>query len=109
MGTRFLLTRESTVPDAVKKIYLETQVTGTVVTKSIDGYPQRVIRTKLVDALERSSGRRGRLAPRRSATPGRSARLTGTSMTALLREGFAMKKAQELTSARWRWRRTRRC
>ena len=32
MGTRFLLTEESTVPDAVKEIYLGTPVTGTVVT-----------------------------------------------------------------------------
>ena len=45
MGTRFLMTKESTVPDAVKKVYLDTPVTGTVVTKAIDGYPQRVIRT----------------------------------------------------------------
>ena len=32
MGTRFLLTAESRVPDAVKAVYLETPVTGTVVT-----------------------------------------------------------------------------
>ena len=57
MGTRFLLTRESTVPDAVKAVYLATSVKGTVVTKAIDGYPQRVIRTPMVDALERAGGR----------------------------------------------------
>ncbi len=39
MGTRFLLTKESTVPDTVKGVYVETPVTGTVVTKRIDGYP----------------------------------------------------------------------
>ena len=54
MGTRFLLTQESTVPDAVKAEYLKTPVTGTVVTTRIDGYPQRVIRTKFVDHLERT-------------------------------------------------------
>ena len=32
MGTRFLLTQESRVPDAVKQMYLQTPVTGTVVT-----------------------------------------------------------------------------
>ena len=52
MGTRFLLTRESTVPDEVKKIYLGTPVTGTVVTTRVDGAPQRVIRTDVVDHLE---------------------------------------------------------
>jgi NAD(P)H-dependent flavin oxidoreductase YrpB (nitropropane dioxygenase family) len=95
MGTRFLLTRESTVPDAVKKQYLETQVTGTVVTRAIDGYPQRVIRTAFVEALERSSGV---LALARAAQHAWQFRgLTGTSMVSLLREGFAMKKSQELT------------
>ena len=33
MGTRFLLSAESTVPDAVKRRYLEASVTDTVVTK----------------------------------------------------------------------------
>ncbi len=55
MGTRFLLTQESTVPDAVKQQYLETKLTGTVVTEAVDGYPQRVVRTRFVDALERGS------------------------------------------------------
>jgi len=95
MGTRFLLTRESTVPDAVKKAYLETQVTGTVVTKAIDGYPQRVIRTPFIDALERSGGVLALAHAAKHAWQFRS--LTGTSLIALLREGFAMKKAGELT------------
>ncbi len=52
MGTRFLLTQESRVPDAVKQVYLGTPVTGTVVSTAVDGAPQRVIRTELVDHLE---------------------------------------------------------
>ena len=52
MGTRFLLTKESRVPDDVKGVYLETPVTGTVVTRAIDGAPQRVIRTSVIDRLE---------------------------------------------------------
>src|SRR6185503_2420 len=52
MGTRFLLSQASRVPDGVKSEYLDTPVTGTVVTKSIDGAPQRVIRTKVIDRLE---------------------------------------------------------
>ena len=42
MGTRFLLTHESTVPDDVKARYLAAGVTDTVVTTAIDGAPQRV-------------------------------------------------------------------
>lgn len=97
MGTRFLLTRESTVPEAVKSVYLGTPVTGTVVTKSIDGYPQRVVRTDLVEHLE-GSGRITAL-PRALANAWRFRSLTGTSMTALAREGRAMKRSQGLTWA----------
>ena len=55
MGTRFLLSAESRVPDAVKALYLGTPVTGTVVTTKVDGAPQRVVRTDLVDHLESQS------------------------------------------------------
>jgi NAD(P)H-dependent flavin oxidoreductase YrpB (nitropropane dioxygenase family) len=95
MGTRFLLTKESTVPDAVKRVYIDTPVTGTVVTRSIDGHPQRVIRTKLVDALERSGLVGGLFRALRHAWTFRA--ITGTSMWSLFREGLAMKKSQELT------------
>ena len=39
MGTRFLLTQESTVPDTVKRYYLGKSVTDTIVTTRIDGSP----------------------------------------------------------------------
>ncbi|MDE0162467.1 MAG: nitronate monooxygenase [Acidimicrobiaceae bacterium] len=93
MGTRFLLTAESKVPDTVKAVYLGTPVTGTVVSSSIDGKPQRVIRTRLVDSLE--SARLTRLA-RAAANAWRFRGLTGVSMAAMLREGLAMRRAQDL-------------
>lgn len=95
MGTRFLLTKESTVPDAIKQIYLETPVTGTVVTKAIDGHPQRVIRTEVVDHLE-GAGKVTAL-PRALRNALAFRKLTGTSMRALVQEGLAMRKSQELT------------
>ncbi len=95
MGTRFLLTKESTVPDAIKQIYLETPVTGTVVTKAIDGHPQRVIRTEVVDQLEGAS--RITALPRALRNALAFRKLTGTSMRALLQEGLAMRKSQELS------------
>src|SRR4051794_36698499 len=55
MGTRFLLTRESTVPDSVKQFYLERAVADTVVTTRIDGVPHRVLRTEFVDELEHTN------------------------------------------------------
>jgi NAD(P)H-dependent flavin oxidoreductase YrpB (nitropropane dioxygenase family) len=96
MGTRFLLSSDSDVPEHVKKIYLDTPITGTVVTKAIDGAPQRVIRTKMVDELERAKF----LAfPKALANALRFRKLTDTSFRDLLTEGLAMKKSQELTWA----------
>ncbi len=95
MGTRFLMSRESTVPDAVKKIYVDTPVTGTVVTRSIDGYPQRVIRTALVDRLEGSGRVLSLLRALEHAFAFRA--LTNASLVDLIREGLAMKRKDDLT------------
>ena len=95
MGTRFLLSAESRVPEAVKGLYLETPVTGTIVTTKVDGAPQRVVRTELVDHLEANRGS-ARLPPAvRSAFKFRKE--TGATMRSLLREGRAMKAGNELT------------
>lgn len=95
MGTRFLLSKESRVPDDVKAVYLGTPVTGTVVTRAIDGAPQRVIRTEVIDRLE-GAGRLTAL-PRAARNALRFRKLTGTPLRALLREGLAMKHSQDLT------------
>ncbi|OLF18976.1 NAD(P)H-dependent flavin oxidoreductase [Actinophytocola xanthii] len=97
MGTRFLLTEESTVPRAVKEAYLSHDLTGTVVTTRVDGVPHRVLRTDLVAALERS-GRVGSLA-RALANAVRFRRLTGLSWPTLVRDGLAMRRARGLTLA----------
>ena len=96
MGTRFLLTADSRVPDEVKARYLATPATGTVVSSAIDGVPQRVIRTPTVDGLER-----GRLLrfPRAAANALRFRKTTGVSLRDLLREGMAMRKSQDLSWA----------
>ena len=94
MGTRFLLTRESTVPEAVKQVYLGTAVTGTVVSTAIDGAPQRVIRTELVDKLERASWLRN--LPRALTSAHSFRRETRTNLADLLREGRALKEGSEL-------------
>jgi NAD(P)H-dependent flavin oxidoreductase YrpB (nitropropane dioxygenase family) len=62
MGTRFLLTRDSAVPDSVKQLYLDSDLTGTVVTAKVDGMPHRMLRTPFVEEVEQSSTVR-RLAP----------------------------------------------
>lgn len=95
MGTRFLLTKESNPPEHIKQMYLATKVTGTVVTKAIDGYPQRVIRTEMVDRLEKSGWFTRFFRAFRYAIAFR--KLTGTSFADLWKEGMAMRKSKDLT------------
>lgn len=95
MGTRFLLTQESRVPDAVKQVYLGTPVTGTVVSTAIDGAPQRVIRTPLIDKLEKTS--LVEKLPKALSSAWAFQKETGTPLLALLKEGYAMKQSSELT------------
>lgn len=75
-------------------MYLGTPVTGAVVSSSIDGKPQRVIRTRLVESLE--SARLTRMV-RAAANAWRFRGITGMSMAAMLREGLAMRRSQDLT------------
>ena len=97
MGTRFLLSAESRVPDEVKQRYLAAKVTDTVVTEALDGAPQRVIRTELVDRLIRSSAVT-RL-PRAVGNALAFRKVTGTSVRDLATEGRAMRRSQDLTLA----------
>ncbi len=97
MGTRFLLTQESTVPDAVKRYYLAKSVTDTVVTTKVDGMPHRVLRTDLVEQLERS-GAATRL-PRAIKNAVGFKRLSGRSWRSMIGEGLAMKRNDELSWA----------
>jgi NAD(P)H-dependent flavin oxidoreductase YrpB (nitropropane dioxygenase family) len=83
------------VPDAIKQRYLEAAVTDTVVTTALDGAPQRVIRTDLVDRLERS--RPATRLPRALANAMAFRKLTGTPVPELVREGLAMRRHQELS------------
>ena len=95
MGTRFLLTAESRVPDLTKARYVAAGVTDTVVTTAIDGAPQRVIRTDVVDEIERASAITRFPKALLAALRFRSA--TDTSFLALVREGLAMRRNQDLT------------
>jgi NAD(P)H-dependent flavin oxidoreductase YrpB (nitropropane dioxygenase family) len=92
MGTRFLLTRDSAVPDAVKQRYLATDLTGTVVTTKVDGMPHRMLRTDLVDELEESSSLR-RMGPTLRRTL-EFRRTSGMSWWQLAKDGREMKKQQ---------------
>jgi NAD(P)H-dependent flavin oxidoreductase YrpB (nitropropane dioxygenase family) len=94
MGTRFLLTAESPVPDAVKARYLQAPVTGTVVSTRVDGVPHRVLRTPLVDRLEAAG--RLRALVRSAANARRFRRITGLSWADLAREGLGLRRTAGL-------------
>jgi NAD(P)H-dependent flavin oxidoreductase YrpB (nitropropane dioxygenase family) len=90
MGTRFLLTSDSPVPDAVKRLYLAAGLDGTVVTTRVDGVPHRVLRTTMVDDLV-TGWRLGELVrSARSAAAFRGA--SGMSWREMLRQGRDMQR-----------------
>jgi NAD(P)H-dependent flavin oxidoreductase YrpB (nitropropane dioxygenase family) len=95
MGTRFLLTQESTVPDVVKRYYLGRAVTDTVVTTRIDGLPHRVLRTDFVDELER--GHAVTRFPRAVRNAAAFKKMSGASWRGMVREGLAMKREADLS------------
>ncbi|MFK0248629.1 NAD(P)H-dependent flavin oxidoreductase [Amycolatopsis azurea] len=95
MGTRFLLTKESTVPDEIKRAYLARDLNGTVVTRKVDGMPHRVLRTELVDALESAGPVSGLARAARNAAKFR--KLSGLSWRSLATEGLRMKHGGDRT------------
>jgi NAD(P)H-dependent flavin oxidoreductase YrpB (nitropropane dioxygenase family) len=95
MGTRFLLTSDSPVADPVKRVYLAAGLTGTVVTSKLDGVPHRVLRTTMVDRLERGGRLAGLLRAAGNAAAFRG--LSGLSWPQLVRQGRAMRRAEGLT------------
>lgn len=54
MGTRFLMTQESPVHAQAKASYLKAGTDQIIVSTKLDGIPQRLIRTPLMDRIEKS-------------------------------------------------------
>jgi NAD(P)H-dependent flavin oxidoreductase YrpB (nitropropane dioxygenase family) len=96
MGTRFLLTSDSPVADAVKRAYLAADLTGTVVTSRVDGLPHRVLRTPLVERLDRAGPLTGLIRSARNAVAFRG--LSELSWAQLIRQGREMRRG---TGLRW--------
>ncbi|WP_406215199.1 NAD(P)H-dependent flavin oxidoreductase [Streptomyces canus] len=94
MGTRFLLTSDSTVPDAVKARYLAATVKDVTVTRAVDGLPHRMLRTDLVESLETTSRARTLLRATRHAAAFR--RLSGLTWRQLVHDGLAMRHGKDL-------------
>lgn len=93
MGTRFLLTQESPVPESMKRAYLARGVTDTVVTSRVDGHPHRMIRTPFVDEVERGGPVRDLVFAARNAMAFR--RMSGRPWPEIVRQGRTLKREQE--------------
>jgi NAD(P)H-dependent flavin oxidoreductase YrpB (nitropropane dioxygenase family) len=97
MGTRFLLTAESPVAAVTKQRYLDASVTDTVVTRAVDGLPQRLIRNEVVAALESGGPIRRYVRALRSALAYRQ--MTGASLQELLQAGLSLRSSEKLSRA----------
>ncbi len=95
MGTRFLLTSDSTVPDSVKQRYLQAALDGTVVSTRVDGMPHRVLRTGLVEKLESGSRLRGFSAAIGNAR--KFKKMSQMSWRSMISDGLEMRHGKELT------------
>jgi NAD(P)H-dependent flavin oxidoreductase YrpB (nitropropane dioxygenase family) len=91
MGTRFLLTSDSAVPEAIKRKYLTFGLDGTVVTIKADGMPHRLLRTDFINDLE-AHGNLGQLAPtiRRSFA---FKSMSGLSWPGMVKDALSMKRS----------------
>ncbi|MFG2296834.1 NAD(P)H-dependent flavin oxidoreductase [Streptomyces sp. NPDC048603] len=95
MGTRFLLTSDSTVPGPVKARYLAAAVKDVTVTTAVDGLPHRMLRTELVASLERAGRVRALARAVRHAAGFR--KVSGLSWSRMVRDGLAMKHGKDLS------------
>jgi NAD(P)H-dependent flavin oxidoreductase YrpB (nitropropane dioxygenase family) len=97
MGTRFVLTQESPVPNVSTDRFLAAQVADVVVTTQIDGMPQRVVMNELVYGLESGTGVQRFINALKSGLEFR--KVTGASIPELLSSAIKMRKSQGLTAA----------
>jgi len=97
MGTRFLLTAESPVPEATAQRYFAATVNDIPVTTQVDGMPQRVVRNELVDQLEKSSAAALLLRALRSGLAYR--KMSGATIGELLGAALSMRQDEKMTRA----------
>lgn len=98
MGTRFLLTRESPVPDATKQRYLDCKnPSQIIVSRAMDGLPQRMIMNELLAELEKASALRKLIIALRNGLAFR--KHTGASVISLLKSAIAMSRSDDMTAA----------
>lgn len=98
MGTRFLMTRESPVPEQTKQRYVScNDPASIIVSKALDGLPQRMIMNRMLSELERAGPAKKLLIALRNGLKFR--RFTGATVLGLLKSALAMSAQGETTPA----------
>ena len=97
MGTRFLMTKESPVPDVTLARYLAAEVSDVIVSQALDGLPQRMIQNELSRRLENAGSLEKLVMAIQNALALR--RETGATIPELLKSALAMRRNQKLSNA----------
>ncbi len=98
MGTRFLMTQESPVPRETLQRYIDCKNPGDIiVSRAMDGLPQRMIMNELLSDLEKAGSFRKLLIALRNGLAFR--KHTGATFFSLLKSAIAMSKDDEMTAA----------
>jgi NAD(P)H-dependent flavin oxidoreductase YrpB (nitropropane dioxygenase family) len=98
MGTRFLMTEESPVPRETLQRYMDCKNPGEiVVSKAMDGLPQRMIMNELLADLEKAGTFRKLLIAMRNGLAFR--KHSGATVFGLLKSALAMSRDDDMTAA----------
>lgn len=98
MGTRFMMTAESPVPAATMARYVDCMnPANIVVSRAMDGLPQRMVMNELLQELERASGVRKLWIAMRNGLAFR--KHTGASLGSLVKSALAMRSEGEMSAA----------
>ena len=97
MGTRFMMTTDSPVPESTLSKYLEVTKNQITVTDKFDGLSHRLIRNKFIEEIERSSATRLLLMALKNSL--RYKNMIGFSYLDLIKSGFSLLKQDPLKPA----------
>lgn len=95
MGTRFLMTQECPVPPQTKQRYVKSDTQHIVVSKKLDGMPQRMILNECLQQLESKSATGMLWLAIKNGLA--FTRLTGGSLLSMLASAWKMKQSNGMT------------
>ena len=98
MGTRFLMTKESPVPEITKGRYVDCHnPSEIIVSTAMDGLPQRMVMNKMLAELEQAGATKKLMIALINGLKFR--KFTGASIFDLLKSALAMSKSGDMTPA----------